>query len=180
MTGQDVTECLGGARAPTEGELGDRYHTHCDPRLNGEQALELAFLVAEKLKAQRPRGLPRRQSSQDGIDAGASPKPGIQVGEGAQAHGAFALARLFAASEPSSTGLARRRVRGWQQTVVDIHRLEGPRASVQVTAGDVAYERAEGGGAGRQAKRRAGPLGGGHAASYEPRGGALHIAFDAG
>jgi 3-deoxy-7-phosphoheptulonate synthase len=54
LTGQNVTECLGGARALTEGELGDRYHTHCDPRLNGEQALELAFLVAEKLKAQRP------------------------------------------------------------------------------------------------------------------------------
>jgi len=35
------------------GELADRYHTHCDPRLNGEQALELAFLVAEKLKADR-------------------------------------------------------------------------------------------------------------------------------
>jgi 3-deoxy-7-phosphoheptulonate synthase len=54
MTGQNVTECLGGARAVVEGELGDRYHTHCDPRLNGEQALELAFLVAEKLKASRP------------------------------------------------------------------------------------------------------------------------------
>ena len=53
MTGQNVTECLGGARALSEGELGDRYHTHCDPRLNGEQALELAFLVAEKLKAER-------------------------------------------------------------------------------------------------------------------------------
>ncbi len=53
MTGQNVTECLGGARAVSEGELGDRYHTHCDPRLNGEQALELAFLVAEKLKAGR-------------------------------------------------------------------------------------------------------------------------------
>ena len=53
MTGQDVTECLGGARAVGEGELADRYHTHCDPRLNGEQALELAFLVAEKLKAER-------------------------------------------------------------------------------------------------------------------------------
>jgi len=54
MTGQNVTECLGGARAVGEGDLGDRYHTHCDPRLNGEQALELAFLVAERLKAQRP------------------------------------------------------------------------------------------------------------------------------
>ncbi|RAK52380.1 class II 3-deoxy-7-phosphoheptulonate synthase [Phenylobacterium deserti] len=50
MTGQNVTECLGGARALTEGDLADRYHTHCDPRLNGEQALELAFLVAEKLR----------------------------------------------------------------------------------------------------------------------------------
>jgi len=50
MTGQNVTECLGGARAVAEGDLADRYHTHCDPRLNGEQALELAFLVAEKLK----------------------------------------------------------------------------------------------------------------------------------
>jgi len=57
MTGQNVTECLGGARALTEGDLGDRYHTHCDPRLNGEQALELAFLVAEKLKSQRLPGL---------------------------------------------------------------------------------------------------------------------------
>jgi 3-deoxy-7-phosphoheptulonate synthase len=57
MTGQNVTECLGGARALAEGDLGDRYHTHCDPRLNGEQALELAFLVAEKLKADRLAGL---------------------------------------------------------------------------------------------------------------------------
>jgi 3-deoxy-7-phosphoheptulonate synthase len=57
MTGQNVTECLGGARAVNEGDLGDRYHTHCDPRLNGEQALELAFLVAEKLKAERLAGL---------------------------------------------------------------------------------------------------------------------------
>jgi len=53
MTGQNVTECLGGARAVSETELADRYHTHCDPRLNGEQALELAFLVAEKLKSAR-------------------------------------------------------------------------------------------------------------------------------
>ena len=53
MTGQNVTECLGGARALSEGELADRSHTHCDPRLNGEQALELAFLVAEKLKSER-------------------------------------------------------------------------------------------------------------------------------
>src|SRR5579871_6906998 len=57
MTGQNVTECVGGSRALSEGDLGDRYHTHCDPRLNGEQALELAFLVAEKLKAERLGGL---------------------------------------------------------------------------------------------------------------------------
>ena len=57
MTGQNVTECLGGARSVAEGDLGDRYHTHCDPRLNGEQALELAFLVAEKLKTDRLAGL---------------------------------------------------------------------------------------------------------------------------
>jgi 3-deoxy-7-phosphoheptulonate synthase len=50
MTGQNVTECLGGAQEITEAELSSRYHTHCDPRLNGEQALELAFLLAEKLQ----------------------------------------------------------------------------------------------------------------------------------
>jgi 3-deoxy-7-phosphoheptulonate synthase len=50
MTGQDVTECLGGARALTETDLLDRYHTHCDPRLNAEQSLELAFLIAERLR----------------------------------------------------------------------------------------------------------------------------------
>ncbi|MDB5441542.1 MAG: phospho-2-dehydro-3-deoxyheptonate aldolase [Caulobacteraceae bacterium] len=53
MTGQNVTECIGGARSLSETDLADRYHTHCDPRLNGEQALELAFLVAEKLKSDR-------------------------------------------------------------------------------------------------------------------------------
>lgn len=49
MTGQDVTECVGGAIAITDEALGDRYHTHCDPRLNAAQSLELAFLVAEML-----------------------------------------------------------------------------------------------------------------------------------
>ena len=53
MTGQDVTECLGGAQAITEEGLSDRYHTHCDPRLNASQALELAFLISERLKAER-------------------------------------------------------------------------------------------------------------------------------
>ncbi|MBC8337467.1 MAG: 3-deoxy-7-phosphoheptulonate synthase class II [Alphaproteobacteria bacterium] len=50
MTGQDVTECTGGAQAITEANLSARYHTHCDPRLNAKQALELAFLLAEILK----------------------------------------------------------------------------------------------------------------------------------
>lgn len=51
MTGQNVTECLGGAQAISEEDLSSRYHTHCDPRLNGEQALELAFLLAEKIQS---------------------------------------------------------------------------------------------------------------------------------
>jgi 3-deoxy-7-phosphoheptulonate synthase len=49
MTGQDVTECTGGAVAITDAGLADRYHTHCDPRLNAAQSLELAFLLAEML-----------------------------------------------------------------------------------------------------------------------------------
>lgn len=53
MTGKDVTECVGGAQAITEASLADRYHTHCDPRLNASQSLELAFLIAEALKDER-------------------------------------------------------------------------------------------------------------------------------
>jgi 3-deoxy-7-phosphoheptulonate synthase len=53
MTGREVTECVGGAHQLTEADLGDRYETFCDPRLNAEQSLELAFLVAEGLKARR-------------------------------------------------------------------------------------------------------------------------------
>ncbi|MEQ1611257.1 MAG: 3-deoxy-7-phosphoheptulonate synthase class II [Hyphomicrobiaceae bacterium] len=53
MTGQNVTECTGGATAISDAELSDRYHTHCDPRLNADQSLELAFLVAERLKLER-------------------------------------------------------------------------------------------------------------------------------
>ena len=49
MTGQNVTECTGGAVAITDEALADRYHTHCDPRLNAAQSLELAFLLAEML-----------------------------------------------------------------------------------------------------------------------------------
>ena len=53
MTGQNVTECTGGARAITDEELNDRYHTVCDPRLNAEQSLDLAFLLADLLKQER-------------------------------------------------------------------------------------------------------------------------------
>jgi len=56
MTGQQVTECLGGASAVTEEDLSSRYHTHCDPRLNGQQALDLAFLIAEQLRGARGNG----------------------------------------------------------------------------------------------------------------------------
>ena len=57
MTGQDVTECVGGARQLSEADLGARYETFCDPRLNAEQSLELAFLIAAELKTRRaPRG----------------------------------------------------------------------------------------------------------------------------
>ena len=53
MTGRDVTECTGGARALSDRDLHDRYHTYCDPRLNAEQAIEVAFLIAELLKEER-------------------------------------------------------------------------------------------------------------------------------
>ncbi len=53
MTGKNVTECTGGARAISEADLRDRYHTYCDPRLNADQAIEVAFLVAELLKLER-------------------------------------------------------------------------------------------------------------------------------
>ncbi len=53
MTGQNVTECLGGTQEISEEDLTDRYHTHCDPRLNANQALDLAFLISERLKELR-------------------------------------------------------------------------------------------------------------------------------
>jgi len=56
MTGEDVTECVGGLSEVTEETLKDRYKTFCDPRLNGAQALELAFLIAERMRLRS--GLP--------------------------------------------------------------------------------------------------------------------------
>jgi len=50
MTGQNVTECTGGAQKISDQDLSHRYHTHCDPRLNANQALELAFLISDEIK----------------------------------------------------------------------------------------------------------------------------------
>ncbi len=55
MTGQDVTECIGGVQEIKESDLSNRYHTYCDPRLNASQSLELAFLLSEFLKDERIR-----------------------------------------------------------------------------------------------------------------------------
>src|SRR3546814_5220233 len=55
MTGQNVTECIGGSRPITEASLSDRYHTQCDPRLNADQSLEMAFTNAETLKQHKGR-----------------------------------------------------------------------------------------------------------------------------
>jgi 3-deoxy-7-phosphoheptulonate synthase len=53
MTGEDVTECIGGAAGVTEADLSTRYDTACDPRLNYRQAIEMAFLIARRLRASR-------------------------------------------------------------------------------------------------------------------------------
>ena len=53
MTGENVTECLGGGASISETDISNRYHTHCDPRLNAEQALEIAFNVADRLRHRR-------------------------------------------------------------------------------------------------------------------------------
>ncbi|KAL9228731.1 hypothetical protein vseg_004280 [Gypsophila vaccaria] len=58
MTGQNVTECIGGAQTVTFDDLGSRYHTHCDPRLNASQSLELAFIIAERLRKRRMKTQP--------------------------------------------------------------------------------------------------------------------------
>jgi 3-deoxy-7-phosphoheptulonate synthase len=53
MTGRNVTECIGGAFDITEHDLAERYHSHCDPRLNADQALELSFQIADAVKQAR-------------------------------------------------------------------------------------------------------------------------------
>ena len=64
MTGQNVTECTGGAHRLSEADLGERYETFCDPRLNAEQSLELAFLVARELKERRAAPAPLAVAAQ--------------------------------------------------------------------------------------------------------------------
>ncbi|KAL6774508.1 DHAPS1 [Auxenochlorella protothecoides x Auxenochlorella symbiontica] len=71
MTGDDVTECIGGGAAVTELDLSSRYHTHCDPRLNAEQALELAFYVASRLRRRRAARDAEQQRA-DGAPAAAA------------------------------------------------------------------------------------------------------------
>ncbi|MBM3490279.1 MAG: 3-deoxy-7-phosphoheptulonate synthase class II [Alphaproteobacteria bacterium] len=63
MTGQDVTECLGGGQRIEEVHLSERYNTHCDPRLNASQSLELAFLISEMLKLERLSAQPARPAN---------------------------------------------------------------------------------------------------------------------
>ena len=53
MTGQNVTECIGGSKTLTFDDLNSRYHTHCDPRLNASQSLELASAISERLRKRR-------------------------------------------------------------------------------------------------------------------------------
>jgi len=59
MTGQNVTECMGGAQAIKDEDLSARYHTHCDPRLNASQAIELAFLISDKLRESQESNNPK-------------------------------------------------------------------------------------------------------------------------
>lgn len=63
MTGDNVTECLGGGASIAETDLDSRYHTHCDPRLNAEQALELAFYVASRLRQRAAPAARTRRSA---------------------------------------------------------------------------------------------------------------------
>jgi len=67
MTGKDVTECVGGTQGVTEANLGDRYHTHCDPRLNAAQALELAFLIAQNLREERAALVQRAKDARGAV-----------------------------------------------------------------------------------------------------------------
>lgn len=66
LTGQNVTECTGGGYKITDENLGERYHTHCDPRLNASQALELAFLMADEMQVHAKRRKLAKENENDG------------------------------------------------------------------------------------------------------------------
>lgn len=76
MTGQNVTECVGGGRTVTFEDLSTRYHTHCDPRLNASQSLELAFIVAERL---RKRRLADSRKSESTLSHGVAHAKGVVI-----------------------------------------------------------------------------------------------------
>ena len=63
MTGQNVTECTGGVTRISEANLGDKYDTGCDPRLNAGQSLELAFLLAARLKQDATASAPASRTA---------------------------------------------------------------------------------------------------------------------
>ena len=67
MTGDNVTECIGGGSAVSETDLNSRYHTHCDPRLNAEQALEMSFYVASRLRQRREKKARDNGSTRSGV-----------------------------------------------------------------------------------------------------------------
>ena len=123
MTGQNVTECTGGATKISEADLARQYDTGCDPRLNAGQALELAFLLAERLQAQKARasaaagGTGRRIGSGIGAPAAGGRRASsgghglpAALGGRAQARAAIAVAiTMSAQASPSSRlGWARR------------------------------------------------------------------------
>ena len=62
-----MTECIGGGAQVGEMDLSSRYHTHCDPRLNAEQALEISFYVASRLRQRRERQQQAQQSGQRSV-----------------------------------------------------------------------------------------------------------------
>ncbi|CAI6010359.1 unnamed protein product [Closterium sp. NIES-65] len=88
MTGQNVTECVGGTKEVTFDDLSSRYHTHCDPRLNASQSLELAFLIADRLRRGRGKAL--------------ALAPGVMRGSGCS-RGVSQPDRLPRQSTPSTT-----------------------------------------------------------------------------
>lgn len=65
MTGDNVTECIGGGASISEDDLNSRYHTHCDPRLNAEQSLELAFYIASRLRKRKEAQIAKSAAAQN-------------------------------------------------------------------------------------------------------------------